>query len=164
MAYREARCVFADRDPQVLIVGGGHSGLMAAAHLGRLDVDTLVVDRFGRIGDNWRTRYDSLVLHNNSDMNQFPFMPFPPTFPEYLPKDKLANWLEVYVDCMEINAWTSTEFLGGRFDDAQQGGGRHRPPGRRRAAHAPCPRHPGDGRRRERAEGGGAPGHRVLRR
>ena len=36
---------YTDRDPTVLIVGGGQAGLSAAARLNHLGVDTLIVDR-----------------------------------------------------------------------------------------------------------------------
>ncbi|MCW2748441.1 MAG: hypothetical protein JWP10_1583 [Nocardioidaceae bacterium] len=106
------------RDPDVLIVGGGHSGVMLAAHLKRLGVEALVIDKNERIGDNWRKRYRSLVLHNPTEMNHFPYIRYPDSWPEFLPKDKLANWIETYVDLLELNFWTSTEFLGGAYDDA----------------------------------------------
>ncbi|WAH97640.1 flavin-containing monooxygenase [Arthrobacter sp. MMS18-M83] len=112
-AWKQA---FADREPDVLIVGGGQAGVMLAAHLNRLGVDNLVVDTHARVGDNWRTRYDSLQLHNQTHVVQFPYLPFPSIFPEYIPKDKLANWFEDYVDALEINFWTSTSFIGARYD------------------------------------------------
>ena len=111
---------FADRDPAVLVVGGGHAGLSIAARLGQLGVDTLIVDRHGRIGDNWRKRYHSLTLHNEVHVNHLPYMPFPPTFPVYIPKDKLANWFEAYVESLELNYWTGTELTTGRYDDARK--------------------------------------------
>ncbi len=45
-------------------------------------------------------------------------MPFPPTWPTYIPKDKLAGWLEAYAEAMELNVWTGTELVGGRYDEA----------------------------------------------
>jgi len=109
---------YTDRDPAVLVVGGGHAGLTAAARLGQLDVDTLVVDRMTRIGDNWRLRYHGLKLHNKRDTNHLPYLPFPATWPTYIPKDMVANWLEFYVDAMEINFWTETSFEGAKWDEA----------------------------------------------
>jgi len=47
-----------------------------------------------------------------------PFMPFPATWPTYIPKDKLAAWLEAYAEAMELNCWTETEFESGRYDAA----------------------------------------------
>jgi cation diffusion facilitator CzcD-associated flavoprotein CzcO len=114
---RSIAAAYADRDPEVLVVGGGHAGLSIAARLGQLRIDTLIVDRMGRVGDNWRKRYHALVLHNQKIANHLPYMPFPPTFPIYIPKDKLANWFESYAEAMELNFWTSTDFKGGRYDE-----------------------------------------------
>lgn len=108
---------YADRDPAVLVIGGGQAGLSIAARLGQLGIDTLIVDRHKRVGDNWRTRYHSLTLHNEVFVNHLPYLPFPPNFPVYIPKDKLANWFEFYVDAMELNFWTGTEFVAGSYDD-----------------------------------------------
>ena len=107
-----------DRDPDVLVVGGGHAGLTAAAALGALNVDALVVDRMARVGDNWRLRYHGLKLHNQVYSNHLPYMPFPKTWPRYIPKDKIANWLEHYAEAMEINFWTSTSFEGATYNPA----------------------------------------------
>jgi hypothetical protein len=114
---RNAAAEYADRDPTVLVVGGGQAGLAIAARLAQLEVDTLVVDRGSRIGDNWRKRYHALVLHNQVHVNHLPYMPFPPNWPAYIPKDRLAAWFEAYVEAMAINYWTGTEFEGGSYDE-----------------------------------------------
>jgi cation diffusion facilitator CzcD-associated flavoprotein CzcO len=116
---RRARA-FADRDPEVLIVGGGQAGLSLAARLARIGVDALVVERNGRIGDNWRRRYHSLTLHNEVWANSLPYLPFPPSWPTFVPKDMLAGWLESYAEAMELNVWPGTEFAGGTFDAASR--------------------------------------------
>jgi cation diffusion facilitator CzcD-associated flavoprotein CzcO len=116
---RRAALDYSERDPTVLIVGGGHAGLTLAARLGQLDVDALVVDRMQRIGDNWRRRYRGLKLHNQVHSNHLPYLPFPPTFPAYLAKDQIANWLETYAECMDIAFWTQTAFEGATFDAAE---------------------------------------------
>jgi cation diffusion facilitator CzcD-associated flavoprotein CzcO len=116
---RRASNAYGDRDPTVLVVGGGQAGLSIAARLKQLDVDTLIVDRWPRVGDNWRRRYHALTLHNQVHVNHLPYMPFPPNWPVYIPKDKLANWFEAYVEAMELNYWTGTEFVSAAYDDAQ---------------------------------------------
>ena len=116
--HRQAAAAYADRDPAVLVVGAGQAGLSIAARLGQLEVDTLIVDRKQRIGDNWRHRYHALVLHNQVHVNHLPYMPFPPNWPAYIPKDKLAGWFEAYADSMELNCWTGTEFAGGSYDES----------------------------------------------
>ena len=117
---RKADADYADRDPAVLVIGGGQAGLMIAARLKQLRVDTLIIDRETRIGDNWRKRYHALTLHNQVQVNHLPYMPFPSNWPTYIPKDKLANWFESYVESMELNFWTSTEFEGGIYDENEQ--------------------------------------------
>jgi cation diffusion facilitator CzcD-associated flavoprotein CzcO len=117
---RTSTAAYAERDPTVLVVGGGQAGLSIAARLSQLKIDTLIVDREARIGDNWRNRYHALTLHNQVQVNHLPYMPFPPNWPSYIPKDKLAGWFEAYVDAMELNYWTATEFEGGSYNTAER--------------------------------------------
>ena len=137
---RRSAAGYVERDPVVLVVGGGQAGLSIAARLTQLQLDTLIVDREQRIGDNWRNRYHALTLHNQVHVNHLPYMPFPPNWPTYIPNDKLAGWFEAYVESMELNYWTATEFQGGAY---HEGEGRwsvvlRRPDGTKRAI---CPRH-----------------------
>ena len=103
-------------EPTVLIVGGGHAGLSIAARLAQRGIDALIVDRWPRVGDNWRRRYHALRLHNQVYVNHLPYLRYPPDFPVYIPKDQLADWFESYAKAMELNYWTGTEFLGGTYD------------------------------------------------
>ena len=116
---RKAASAYADRDPAVLVVGGGQAGLSIAARCKQLQLDTLIIDREARIGDNWRKRYHALTLHNQVQVNHLPYMPFPPNWPVYIPKDKLANWFEAYVEAMELNYWTATSFESGAYNEAE---------------------------------------------
>ena len=116
---RKAAAAYSDRDPAVLIVGGGHAGLSIAARLKALGVDALIVDREARVGDNWRRRYHALTLHNQVHVNHLPYMPFPPGWPVYVPKDKLAGWLEAYAESLELDFWTRTELAGARHSDGR---------------------------------------------
>jgi putative flavoprotein involved in K+ transport len=117
MDLREKALAYGDREPAVVIIGGSQAGLGIAACLNVLGVDTLVVDKHERVGDAWRKRYHNLVLHNEVFVDHLPYMPFPPNYPVYIPRDKIANWLEFYADTMELNIWTGTEFTGGSYDE-----------------------------------------------
>ena len=114
---RQKAQAYTDREPTVLVVGGAQAGLSIAARLNQLGVDTLLVEKWPRIGDSWRKRYHSLALHNSIHLNHLPYMDFPPTWPKYIPKDMLGNWFEFYADVMEINCWTDTEFVAGTWDE-----------------------------------------------
>lgn len=137
---RKREQAFDDREPVVLVVGAGQSGLSIAARLKRLGVDTLVIDKLERVGDVWRNRYHALALHNGVPLNHMVYMPFPPSWPNYLPKDMLGNWLESYAWAMECNVWTGTTLLDGSFDEAtgQWNARVRRPDGTERILH---PRH-----------------------
>jgi len=112
--------LYKDRDPEVLVVGSGQAGLSIAARLKQQNIDTLVIDKNERVGDNWRNRYHSLKLHNQTHVNHLPYMPFPPTWPTYIPKDKLAGWFEYYAESMELNVWTKTTFISAEYDKAEK--------------------------------------------
>ncbi|KAF4613741.1 hypothetical protein D9613_008103 [Agrocybe pediades] len=104
---REEELKFENEDPTVLIIGGGHSGIDAAARLKALGVQSLIIEKNQRIGDNWRTRYEALCLHDPVWYDHLPYISFPPTWP-------LANWLEHYVEAMELNVWTSSTVLNAK--------------------------------------------------
>lgn len=115
---RRRSLAYEDRDPAVLVVGAAQAGLMIAARLSMLGVDTLAIDREKRIGDSWRRRYHALTLHNETRVNHFPYMPFPRSWPVFIPKDMLANWFEFYAEAMELNVWTATELTSATYDEA----------------------------------------------
>jgi putative flavoprotein involved in K+ transport len=99
----------------VLIVGGGHAGLSIAARLKERGIDALIVDRWPRVGDNWRQRYGVLKLHNQVYVNHLPYLRYPDDFPVYIPKDLLADWFETYQRRLELPYWTNAEFKGGTW-------------------------------------------------
>jgi len=117
---RRLSASFTDREPDVLIVGGGHAGISAAVELKRIGLAALVIDREQRVGDNWRLRYRGLKLHNKTPVNHLRYLPFPVTFPDYIPKDQIASFLESYVDIMEVDFWTRTTFEGADYDETAQ--------------------------------------------
>ncbi|MGW6332982.1 flavin-containing monooxygenase [Nocardia rhamnosiphila] len=116
-SQREETLEFADTDPDVFILGAGQGGLSAAAYLQLMGVSTLVVEQTPRVGDIWRNRYDSLVLHDSIWLDQMPFMPFPESWPVYTPKDKVADWFEIYATALDLNVWTSTQLTSAEYSE-----------------------------------------------
>ncbi|HEX4765350.1 MAG TPA: NAD(P)/FAD-dependent oxidoreductase [Lichenihabitans sp.] len=115
----EERSLGADRQPYCVVVGGGQGGLALGARLRRLGVPTIILDKHDRPGDSWRKRYKSLCLHDPVWYDHMPYLPFPDDWPVYSPKDKIADWLEMYARVMELNYWTRSECKSARFDEAK---------------------------------------------
>ncbi|KAJ8579691.1 FAD/NAD(P)-binding domain-containing protein, partial [Rhizopogon salebrosus TDB-379] len=106
-----------EADPTVLIVGGGQSGLMCAARLGKLGIRALVIEKNARVGDSWRQRYPNLTLHTPAYQSSMLYSPYPTNFPKFIPKGKLANFLESYAVTQELCIWlSSTVALGPVYD------------------------------------------------
>jgi putative flavoprotein involved in K+ transport len=105
-----------DAEPYVLVVGGGQGGIGLAARLKRLGVPTLVVDKYPRPGDQWRSRYHSLCLHDPVWYDHMPYLPFPDHWPVFTPKDKMGDWLESYTKVMELDYWSNSEATSATFD------------------------------------------------
>ncbi|MDP9459440.1 MAG: NAD(P)/FAD-dependent oxidoreductase [Actinomycetota bacterium] len=105
---REAAELGRTSQPYVVVVGGGQGGIALGARLRQLDVPHLVIDRHPRPGDQWRSRYKSLCLHDPVWYDHLPYLDFPANWPVFSPKDKIADWLESYVTVMEVNYWGSS--------------------------------------------------------
>ncbi len=108
------------RQPYVLVIGGGQGGIALGARLRQLDVPTIVIDKKARPGDQWRSRYSSLCLHDPVWYDHLPYLKFPANWPVFSPKDKIADWLEAYTSMMEINYWTRTAATSARYDSKAQ--------------------------------------------
>jgi putative flavoprotein involved in K+ transport len=106
-----------DAQPYCAIVGGGQGGIALGARLKQLGVPTIIVEKNARAGDSWRNRYRSLVLHDPVWYDHLPYIPFPENWPVFTPKDKLGDWLEMYVKVMELDYWGSTECVRAAFDE-----------------------------------------------
>lgn len=81
-----------------------------------LGVDSLIIDRNERVGDNWRQRYHQLVLHDPVWYDHMPYINFPAHWPIFTPKDKLAEFFECYAKLLELNVWTRTSIKSSSWD------------------------------------------------
>ncbi|MEO8243614.1 MAG: NAD(P)/FAD-dependent oxidoreductase [bacterium] len=116
----EARDLGYTKQPYVVIIGGGQGGIALGARLRQLGVPTIIVEKNGRPGDSWRNRYKSLCLHDPVWYDHLPYLPFPPNWPVFAPKDKIGDWLEMYTKVMELNYWTKTTCKHASYDEATQ--------------------------------------------
>ena len=115
---REAEELGYVTQPEVVIVGGGQGGIALGARLRQLGVPTIIVERNPRAGDSWRKRYKSLALHDPVWYDHLPYIKFPDNWPVFSPKDKIGDWLEMYVKVMELNYWSSTTAKRATYDAA----------------------------------------------
>ncbi|MDX1879896.1 NAD(P)/FAD-dependent oxidoreductase [Mycobacterium sp. SMC-18] len=105
-----------EKQPYVLVIGGGQGGIALGARLRQLGVPSIVVDKHERPGDQWRKRYKSLCLHDPVWYDHLPYLPFPANWPVFAPKDKVGDWLEFYTKVMEVPYWSRTECLSATYD------------------------------------------------
>ncbi|OJT13572.1 hypothetical protein TRAPUB_9880, partial [Trametes pubescens] len=110
-----------ERNPHVLIIGAGQTGVQVAARFKAMQIPTLVIERHARVGDVWRKRYPALALHTIKRRNTLLYQSFPANWPEFTPRDKIANWLEHYVSIQDLVVWTSSELQPNPIYDTATG-------------------------------------------
>jgi putative flavoprotein involved in K+ transport len=104
----------------VIVIGGGQSGLSAGYHLARQRLDFVILDAGERIGDAWRKRWDSLRLFTAARFCGLDGMRFPGRG-AYLPtKDEMADFLESYVRRFSLPVKS-----GARVDGISRSGDRY---------------------------------------
>ena len=89
-----------------VIVGGGQGGLATGYHLKRLGQDPLILDAHGRVGDAWRTRWDSLRLFTYARYSALPGMRIPSAGWSFPTKDEMADYLEAYSSRFDLEVRT----------------------------------------------------------
>ncbi len=87
---------------KTLVVGGGQAGLSVGYHLRRLGLPFLILEANARIGDAWRTRWDSLRLFTPARFDGLAGMPFPAPATSFPTKDEMAAYLEAYAARFEL--------------------------------------------------------------
>ncbi len=106
--------------PYVVVIGGGQGGIALGARLRQLGVPTIIVEKNEKPGDSWRNRYKSLCLHDPVWYDHLPYLPFPPNWPVFAPKDKIGDWLEMYTKIMELNYWTRSTVRNAKYDETSK--------------------------------------------
>ncbi len=83
---------------ETAIIGAGQAGLATAYHLQRRGRPCLIIDSNARVGDNWRSHWDSLRLYSPAGSDGLPGLPFPGSRWSYPPKDQVADYLAAYAE------------------------------------------------------------------
>jgi putative flavoprotein involved in K+ transport len=77
------------------------------------------VEKNERAGDSWRKRYASLCLHDPVWYDHMPYLPFPEHWPVFTPKDRMGDWLEMYVKVMQLDYRSSTQCVSATFEEEE---------------------------------------------
>ncbi|KAL2345369.1 hypothetical protein Fmac_006654 [Flemingia macrophylla] len=88
----------------VIIIGGGTSGIATAACLAKRSIPYIVLEREECYASLWQKyTYDRLHLHLRKEVCQLPHLPFPKSYPHYVPRKQFIEYLGSYVRHFGIN-------------------------------------------------------------
>lgn len=90
----------------VVVIGGGQAGLSVGYCLARYNLSFVVLDAHPRIGDAWRTRWDSLRLFTPAKYDGLIGLPFPAPAFSFPTKDQMADYLETYARKFQLPVHT----------------------------------------------------------
>jgi len=102
----------------VIIIGGGQSGLALGYHLAQQGRRFLILDAAAQVGHAWRSRWDSLRLLTPCPYNDLPGMPFPGAPWSFPSKDEVADYLARYAKTFNLPIR-----LGTRVTSVREAGG-----------------------------------------
>jgi putative flavoprotein involved in K+ transport len=105
---------------ETVIIGAGQAGLATGYHLKRRGREFVILDANARIGDNWRSHWDSLRLYSPVKYDSLPGLPFPGQPWSFPTKDGVAAYLERYAVHHDLPVRTSTRVE--RIDPSPEGG------------------------------------------
>jgi putative flavoprotein involved in K+ transport len=94
---------------ETVIVGGGQAGLSVGYHLKQQGHSFAILDGSARVGDSWRSRWDSLRLYSPAFRDGLPGMPFPAARTTYPTKDEMGDYLEAYAAHFELPVESGTK-------------------------------------------------------
>ncbi|MGF7218866.1 hypothetical protein GGR92_005045 [Spirosoma lacussanchae] len=81
-----------------LIIGAGPAGLAMAGQLAHLGIASTVLEASDYVGFAWRTHYDRLHLHTVKEHSSLPHLPYPASYPTYVSRLQLVEYLEQYTE------------------------------------------------------------------
>lgn len=105
-----------DRAYETVVIGGGQSGLAAGHHLARRGVDFVLLEASDRIGDLWRSRWDSLRLYSPAKYDALPGMSFDGPGHRFPTAREMGDYLERYADAQDLPIRTGVAVTRVRAD------------------------------------------------
>lgn len=96
----------------VIVIGAGQAGLAAGHFLAKRGIDFVVLEAADRVGDQWRSRYDSLRLYSPARYDSLPGMALPLPPRSYPTGRQMADYLESYAAHFAIPVLTGVTVDG----------------------------------------------------
>jgi putative flavoprotein involved in K+ transport len=81
-----------------VVIGSGQTGLAAGYYLQAAGKRIAIIDSSARVGDNWRSRWDSLHLFTPARHDGLPGWRFPAPGWSFPSKDEMGDYLEAYAE------------------------------------------------------------------
>jgi cation diffusion facilitator CzcD-associated flavoprotein CzcO len=88
---------------EVVVIGAGPAGLAVGACLRKVGVDFKILEKNHQVGSSWRQRYERLHLHTIKQLSALPYVPFPPSYPRYVPRQMMIDYLEGYAATFDLS-------------------------------------------------------------
>jgi putative flavoprotein involved in K+ transport len=96
----------------VVVIGAGQAGLAIGYYLARQGRRFVILEARERIGDIWRSRWDSLRLFSPARYDGLPGMRFPGSRFAFPTRDQMADYLEAYAERMALPLRTGVHVDG----------------------------------------------------
>ena len=94
---------------ETLIIGGGQAGLATGYFLKELGRPFLILDAGERVGDAWRSRWESLRLFTPARFDRLPGLPHAGPSWSFPTKDEMGDYLEAYVQRFDLPVRTGVK-------------------------------------------------------
>jgi putative flavoprotein involved in K+ transport len=108
-------------ESEVIIIGGGASGLSAAAALVRRKIDAVVLEQDRELGGTWARRYHRLHLHTVRGFSGLAHFPIPRRYPTYLSRTDVVANLAEYARHFDLHVMPGVRVQKIRRDPASNG-------------------------------------------
>jgi cation diffusion facilitator CzcD-associated flavoprotein CzcO len=85
------------------IIGAGPGGLAVAGRLAKLGEDFEIIEMAEAVAPAWRNHYDRLHLHTAKELSALPHLPYPESYPLYVPREQVVEYMTNYAKHFGMN-------------------------------------------------------------
>ena len=98
----------------VAVIGAGPAGLAVGACLRKAGLRFTILEKDRHIAPSWRRHYDRLHLHTVKRYSSLPYFDFPKSYPRYVPKHLVIEYLEAYAERFDLKPRLGDEVRSAR--------------------------------------------------